>query len=103
MKKLVSLILAMFTVSIMTLSVFAEGITPYRYEPCPRCGNPTFEVTRVGQWMQTDRVENCKHRGEGYKDILEVRTVYHHLECKNSSCGMTTEEWETQDTNWRCV
>lgn len=99
MKKIISFVLAIFIAASFGVSAFANEITPYRYEPCPYCGNPLFAHTDYGPWINTGTVRPRPGGNEGEYDIEQQRTVYIYWQCGSGKCPRS-DEYKYTETRW---
>lgn len=102
-KKLFSALLALCLCAVMATSAFASEASVTRYEPCPRCGNPTFEVVTYGPWYDTGVTRKCPNSGEGFYDMQQKRTIYRRMKCGQNDCGYVSSEYESYDYQWVCT
>lgn len=101
MKKFVSLILALVLATAFSVSVFANDVTPMRYEPCPYCGNPTFEHTIYGNWIDTGNIRATPGGNAGEYQMEQARNVQVYWEC--GTCHERTNLYTYRDTRWRSL
>lgn len=98
MKKFISLILALVLATTFGVSAFANEITPMRYDPCAYCGNPIFEKTIYGNWIDTGTTRPTPGGFAGQYDKQQFRNVKVYWEC--GTCHEQTRAHVYKDYRW---